>query len=291
LLAPDGRCEVVRARREILLCLGTAGEPAENRVYGLCACQEHRVVELPRDPERRSGVLEPSREARRPGEPAVDDGLKLRSRGRLAKRLLEQLDGASEALELGEEQERLRANLHDLRLGQQLRRDRPCMCPFTGHVMGAGRAQRSPMALVEGVRRRQPERLLRELRCDRRGAATACHPRALVEQRRDLGVRCLVRECEVTRSHERVIGEARDPCMDLPPPLAEVAVEHRSQQRMREADGSAVAFDDLRGECRRECVGGDACPKQKGVGGRSQRRRQGESLSGRCRQPGDPRPQ
>ena len=103
---------------------------------------------------------------------------------RLAQGLLEQRDGAIDALELGEEDERLGAQRADLRLGQQVGRDRPGARPLPGGVMRTSRGERAAMALVARVRRRQPERLLGELGRDRRRAAIGGQPRGVVERAR-----------------------------------------------------------------------------------------------------------
>ena len=105
-------------------------------------------------------------------------------RRRLAQRFLEQRDRTVDALELGEEDEGLGAQRADLRLGQQLGRDRPRARPLPGRLMRPGRRQRPATALVARVRRRQPERLLGELGRDGRRAAIGRQRRGVVERPR-----------------------------------------------------------------------------------------------------------
>ena len=101
----------------------------------------------------------------------MDARLKRRLRRRLAQGFLEQRNGEVVVLELGEEEEGLGAQRAALRLGQQLGRDRPRACPLPGGEMRTSCSERSPVALVARVRRRQPERLLGELGRERRRAA------------------------------------------------------------------------------------------------------------------------
>ena len=155
-----------------------ADEPAEERPEHRRARDSQRVVvELVGELERRTCVLERSDEALpeagRPRESAVDDRLERRARRRLAKRLLEQRDGTVEALELGEEDERLGAQRPDVCLGQQVGRDRPGARPLAGGVMGASCRERATVALVAiasgGVSRSA---------CSASSAATADAPRS-----------------------------------------------------------------------------------------------------------------
>ena len=185
------------------------------------------VVELVGELERGARVLErrrePLPEACRPGEAAVDARLERRLRRRLAQRLLEQRDGAVDALELGEEDESLGAQRADLGLGQQVGRDRAGARPLPGGVMRTRRGERSPMALVARLRRRQPERLLGELGRDRRRAAIGREPRGVVEHSGDVGV---------GRVRRRARGDgrggagrrrcSRDPRVNAPPLVAQV---------------------------------------------------------------------
>ena len=94
LRAADGGREVVRSRRELRRLARRRRYQPRMACTVASARSKHVVVELVGELERRTGVLERSHvalpEARRPREPAVDDRLKRRARGRLAKRFLEQ---------------------------------------------------------------------------------------------------------------------------------------------------------------------------------------------------------
>ena len=130
-----------RRRRSRAAGMGSGGascvadHPAEDRLHRLGARPKDVVVELVGELERHPGVLERPYvalpEARCPREPAMDDRLKRRTRACLLESLLEQGDRAIDALELGEEDERLGAQRPDLGLGQQVGRDRPRPRPFT----------------------------------------------------------------------------------------------------------------------------------------------------------------
>jgi hypothetical protein len=118
----------------------------------------------------RSGEALP--EARRPREPALDARLQRRPRSRLAQGLLEQRDRPVEALELGEEGERLGAQRTDVALCQQVREDRAGARPFSGGPMRTSRGQGSTRALShasDGVSRTA---------CSASSAATADSPRS-----------------------------------------------------------------------------------------------------------------
>ena len=114
---------------------------------------------------------EPLREAGRPREAALDDGLQSRPRLRLAQGLLEQHDGLVEALELGEEQESLGAQRADVAIRQKVGCDRPGARPFPSRALRTSCSQGATTAIVALVRRRQPNRLLGELRRGGRCAA------------------------------------------------------------------------------------------------------------------------
>ena len=162
----------------------------------------------------------------------MDERLQRRPRGRLAQGLLEQLGRAVDALELGEKHERLGAQRADLRLGQQVGRDRPGARPLAGGLVRPSGRQRPPMALVVRVRRRQPERLLGELGRDGRRAAIGRQPRGLVEHGGDIGIRRVPRKREVTGAEERVLDDAGDPRVNAPPLFPQVPVDDRRKQRM-----------------------------------------------------------
>src|SRR5437773_11827608 len=95
----------------------------------------------------------------------MDERLQRRRVG-LAKRLLEQLDGLIDTLELRQENESLGARRAAFGLGQQVACNRSGASPLTRGVMCAGRSERSTPARVVGARRRESERLLGKLRCD-----------------------------------------------------------------------------------------------------------------------------
>jgi hypothetical protein len=127
------------------------------------ARSERVVVELLGELERCTRVFGPFLEAPRPGEATMDERLQRRARGRLAQRCLEQRGRTIEALELGEEDECLRAYQADFHFGQQVGRNRSGARPFARSLMRTSCSQCSTMALTVLVRRRQPERLLGEL--------------------------------------------------------------------------------------------------------------------------------
>ena len=111
-------------------------------------------------------------EARRPRQPALHDRPQPRRRGRLRQGFLEQRDGTIAALELGEEDESLGPQRADLRLGEQVDRDRAGARPLAGGLMRASRGQRPAMALVGA-----PGGVSRSA-CSASSAATAGAPRS-----------------------------------------------------------------------------------------------------------------
>ncbi len=111
----------------------------------------------------------------------MDDRLKLSTRGCVTQSLLEELHGPIDALELGEEQQRLSPHVGNVGFGQKIGCDRPPARPLAGHLMRTGCAQRPSLELVTSVRRGQPKRMLGELGRDRRSAAPPCLVRPLVE--------------------------------------------------------------------------------------------------------------
>ena len=174
-LAAERRREVVRRQRQLRRG-AVADDPAEDRPYHPCTRAKPVVVERVREFERDARVLErmhvPLAETRRPRQPAVDLRLEAGPRGRLPQRLLQQRDSTLDALELSQQHERIGAHRAVLRLVQQLERNRARPRPLACNMLGTGRGQRAPSALVALLGRRQPERLLGELRRDR-GRATA----------------------------------------------------------------------------------------------------------------------
>ena len=78
-------------------------------------------------------------------------------------------------------------------------------------MMRAGGGQRAAMALIVSLRRRQPQRLLGELGCDRRRATVGRESRSVIEHSGDSGVRRILRQREMTGAKERIIDDLRDP--------------------------------------------------------------------------------
>ena len=134
-LAAEGAREGLGQHREIARRLRVAPKPAEDRLHRPGAAPEHVVVEAFCQLERGSGVVEPCPEASCPRQPRVNDRLQRRTRGRLAQGLLEELGRTVNAFQLGQEDQRLGAPRADLRLAQQLGRDRPGARPLAGELM------------------------------------------------------------------------------------------------------------------------------------------------------------
>ena len=171
-LAPHGDREVADAGREILGCLGLAREPAENGNDRLRTGAKDVVVELFRKRERLPGVRQAGLVAGRPRETTMDRRPERRPRARFAQSLLEQRNGAVDALQLREKDERVGAQRADLRLGQQTHCDRSAACPFARGLVLTSRRERPTMTCVELVARGQSKRLFGELGRNSRGAAT-----------------------------------------------------------------------------------------------------------------------
>ena len=194
--------------------LRVAGEPAEHRPAPRgralrSTSSSSSLGEL----ERRARVLERCTtlpEAGRPREPAVDDRLERRARGRLAQRFLEQRERARSTLSSSARRTSASArNAPIFRLGQQVGRNRPGARPLPGGVVRASRSERPTMAVAAaagGVSRSA---------CSASSAATADAPRSAASVAassstpRDLGVRRVRRQREVTRA-ERA-GRRRSP--------------------------------------------------------------------------------
>ncbi len=85
-------------------------------------------------------------------------------------------------------------------------------------------------------------------------AAIACEGGGVIEETRNVGVRRIGREREVTGAKHRLFGDLRDPCVNGPPLFAEIVVEDRRQQRVCEADHPALTLDHARGDRRVERV-------------------------------------
>ena len=190
LLAADGGREVVRLAPE---SCGASASPANQPRMACTACARARSTSSSSSSASSSAARACSSartyrsEARRPREPAVDDRLERRARRRLAQRFLEQRDGAVDALELGEQDERLGAQRADLRLGQQVGRDRPRARPLAGRLMRASCGERSAVALVARGRAASagaPARRARPRRPTRRDRRPAARRRRAQRRRR-----------------------------------------------------------------------------------------------------------
>ncbi len=173
-------------------------------------------------------------EAEHPGEPAVDVRQKLRTRPSLDERLLQQRNRSIRRLELGEQQERPDARRVGSWLRQQARRERSRARPFAGRVMRSGGSKQSRTTHAGAIWGGQSERMLGEIGRTGRRTATGRERRRRLEDRRHLLIRCATREREVLGVHQRLVDEGRDPAVDGPPLFAQVAVQHRGEQRMRE---------------------------------------------------------
>ena len=277
-------------------CAGASGSPTAQPRNARMASASTRSASSSRSSAIASAARacsrrpdEPLLEAGRPREPALDDGLQRRPRRRLAQGLLEQHDGLVEALELGEEQESLGAQRADVAFRQQVGRDRPGARPFSGRAMRTSCSQGATTAIVVLVRRRQPKRLLGELGSDGRCAALGRERGGILEHGGGGGVRSVAREREVTRAEERVLDDPRNSSVNASSLVAQVEVENRRQQRVREANRAVLALDHVRGECRRERVGRNTCPLQKRLRRRPQRRGERERVARHRGKSGEPR--
>jgi hypothetical protein len=65
---------------------------------------------------------------------------------------------------------------------------------------------------------------------------------------RDVGIRRVGAQREVSGADDRVCGDLGNLCVDPTPLGSKVTVENGRQQRMRETDDVAVTFDDPCGE-------------------------------------------
>jgi hypothetical protein len=253
---------VLGERQEVARRLRVAAKPAEDGLDRTSAFSEHVIVEPLSELERRTGVVRPSPEAQCPREATVDGRLKRWARSRLAQGVLEEFGRAIEALQLGEKDERLSAPRPDLRLGQQVGREHAGARPLAGCLMGASRSQHPMAAPLAVLRRRQLDGVLGELGCDGRCTAIQGQPRGLIEHHSGVGVWNALRKREVTGPKNGVLDDSRDPFVQSGPPLAEVLVEDRGQQRVSEADHPVLEFDHVRGEGCVERACRDARPLQ-----------------------------
>jgi hypothetical protein len=155
--------------------------------------------------------------------------------------------------------------------------------------MRTTRSERSTVPLCAPIRRRQPERAVGQLGREGGRAALGRELRGVIEHSGDGGVGRLAREREVTGAVERVFNDLGKPHMNAVTLVAEIAVENRRQQRMRETDGAVLAFYDMRGERRLECVGRDPRPLQKRYRWRPKRGRERKRVACGRGKRGEPR--
>src|SRR5262245_24702355 len=120
--------------------------------------------------------------------------------------------------------------------------------------MRAGRCERTATPLVAPIGRRQPQRLLGELRRHGYRAAIGGQRRGFFEHAYDLVVWANGRERKVTGAEDRVVHELCDPHVHASPLFAETTEESRREQRVGEADRSVLTLDHARGEGRLECL-------------------------------------
>ena len=106
--------------------------------------------------------------------------------------------------------------------------------------------ERSPAAVVNPIRRRQPERLLCQFGGLGQRAAIVCQRGGVVEPTCNLSVRRVCRECEVAGAEDRVLHDLGDAGVDAPSPFAQVGVQDRRQQRVGEVDHPVLALDHAR---------------------------------------------
>jgi hypothetical protein len=139
--------------------------------------------------------------------------------------------------------------------------------------------------VLASLRRREPQRVLGELRGERARAALGCGPRGLVQDLGGVGVRGLCRQREMPRLHDRVVDDLGDPAMNTAPFVAEVGVENGREQRMCEAKRSVLALDDMCGERGVERVHVDARANELSLLRRAERGRQRERLTRARREP------
>jgi cytochrome c-type protein NapB len=94
--------------------------------------------------------------------------------------------------------------------------------------------------------------MLGEFRRDRRRAAIARDSHRVVEDASHLRVGLLRRQREMARPRERIVDDRGKPAVDVAAPVAEIPVENRRQQRMRETDRAVAVLDHARVDRRLE---------------------------------------
>ena len=288
LLPADRNREVVRERRKIGRRFRSAPKPFEDREDGVGIRPQRDVVELLGECGRCSAVIEATGEPRSPGESAVNARLERRPRSRLVKSLLEQQDRTVEILELSEEHKSLGTERPDIRLGEQGPHERPRARPFAGSLMSTSCGKRALMTFgtSSGC---QTERQLGELGGVGRGSAGGGVARSIVESRSHFRIRAVFREREMTGAREGVVQDRREPSVHPQPILAELLVEDRREERMRESDCAVVALDHLRDDGGIECAGGDTGATENKLRGRPERCGQGQGIMCRRGKAVDPR--
>ena len=165
----------------------------------------------------------------------------------------------------------------------ELGRQHPPALDVARSEVRARRRSRAAIEVGAALRRRQPHRVLAELRGDHRCALRGRRPGRSFEQRSEIGVWPVGRERKVTRTGERILDDLCETTVDaLPLAGREPLVEDRGQQRVREPDRAAGELDHVRSERRLECAGldpraGELCRRQARIRGREH-----EHLARRC---------
>jgi hypothetical protein len=288
----DGGREPMRAGR-VFRRLGVADDGAERAEHVERADSKRVVVEGLGELECRPGLIErrdePVPKTCRPRKPTVNDRLKSRPRGGFAQSFLEQLNGTADAFEVRDQDESLGAQRADLRLRKQLGRDTPRTRPLSGGLMRTSCGQRSAMAFVVFVRRREPERVFEQFCCEGRRTTIGRQNRGVVEHTGDLGVRCVSGQRKVAGAEERIFDDFRDTSVDTCPPLAQVQVEDRRKQRVREANRPVLALDHVCHCCRFERACLNARPLEQSLRRRAERCGEGKRLASGRGERVDPR--
>src|SRR5262245_21729297 len=122
----------------------------------------------------------------------------------------------------------------------------------------------STTSLVDVSLGRQAQRLFGKLGSFGRRASVGGEDRGLVQRCRDVGVRFVSGHRQMARANDRIVDYLCNPRVNAPAVVAEVAVERRRQQWMREVDRPVATFDDLGGDGRVERPGCDAYPRWEG---------------------------
>ena len=290
---PGGVCEITGARR-ILGRARVAHQAPERGQVHECLEPEVVIVHAVRELDCRARAVDGGREALPeafgPGEADVEERSEPRVRRRVAQRLLEDRNAKIVVLELREKEEGLGAERARLRLAQQIGRDRSRTRPLSGIEVRTGGSDRASAALILPIPGRQPERELREFGGERRRAAISRERRGVVEHTRDLIVRRVGGQREVTGAVDRVFDHLGDPCVNASPLLAEGAVEDRRDQRVGELDHPVLALDHARRDGRVEHIRGNTRPLEEMLRRRTDGRRQRKRPPGRRRERRNPRP-